>query len=59
MNAVRARSSRTHAAHEISRIMPEGAVHQGIAIEVKPLPELSLEEYLAHASRNRCCCSIR
>lgn len=33
---------------EITRILPEGAVHQGVAIEVKPLPEISLETYLQH-----------
>jgi len=33
--------------HEISRLLPSDAVHQGVAIEVKPLQEISLEEYLA------------
>jgi 23S rRNA (guanosine2251-2'-O)-methyltransferase len=28
--------------HSVSRMLPEGAVHQGIAMEVAPLPELSL-----------------
>ncbi len=28
----------------LSRLLPEGAVHQGIAMEVAPLPELSLKD---------------
>jgi len=38
---------------EISKILAEGAVHQGVAIEVLPLPELSLEEYLAQAKAQK------
>lgn len=30
--------------HTLSRLLPEGAVHQGIAMEVAPLPELSLPD---------------
>jgi len=33
--------------HDISKLLPQDAVHQGVALEVMPLPELSLEEYLA------------
>jgi 23S rRNA (guanosine2251-2'-O)-methyltransferase len=33
----------------ISRLLPPGAVHQGIAILCEPLPELDLEEALAFA----------
>lgn len=32
---------------EISKMLPDEAVHQGVGLEVKPLPELSLENYLA------------
>ncbi|HEU5047506.1 MAG TPA: 23S rRNA (guanosine(2251)-2'-O)-methyltransferase RlmB [Rickettsiales bacterium] len=32
---------------ELSKLLPADAVHQGVAMEVKPLPELSLEMYLA------------
>lgn len=32
---------------ELSKLLPEGAVHQGVALEVLPLPEISLEDYLA------------
>ncbi len=35
---------------EIERLLPKDAVHQGAALEVTPLPERSLEEYLAHAT---------
>ena len=35
---------------DISRVLPKDAVHQGIAMEVKPLEGLSLEEYLPTAS---------
>jgi 23S rRNA (guanosine2251-2'-O)-methyltransferase len=37
----------------ISHLLPEGAVHQGIAIEVKPLPEISLEEYFQTGDLNK------
>ena len=30
----------------ISKLLPEDAVHQGIAVEVAPLPQISIEEYL-------------
>jgi 23S rRNA (guanosine2251-2'-O)-methyltransferase len=38
---------------EISRLLPVDAVHQGVAAEVMPLPERSLEEYLAHPRGER------
>ncbi len=34
---------------DISKLLPEDAVHQGIALEVRPLPEMALEDYLAIA----------
>ncbi|HWF03264.1 MAG TPA: TrmH family RNA methyltransferase, partial [Candidatus Angelobacter sp.] len=37
----------------LARLLPEGAVHQGAAVEVMPLPELALEEYLAGAKEKR------
>ncbi len=43
----------TLSAQDIARFLPEGAVHQGAAIEVLPLPEISLEEYLAQASEKK------
>ena len=36
--------------HEISRLLTEDAVHQGVAIEVKPLPDISLENFLHDAA---------
>lgn len=38
-------------AEEISRLLPPGAVHQGIALHVAPLPELDLEEACLEANR--------
>lgn len=38
---------------EISRILPNEAVHQGVAIEVKPLPEISIDEYLAQMQEHK------
>lgn len=35
------------AAHEISALLPEGAVHQGFALKARPLPERNIEEILA------------
>ncbi len=32
----------------LSRLLPEGAVHQGIAMEVAPLPESSFHDFAAH-----------
>ena len=37
-------------AQDIARLLPPGAVHQGAAVEVSPLAEWSLEEYLAEAT---------
>ncbi len=34
-------------AQRLEKLLPAGAVHQGCAGEAEPLPELSLEEYLA------------
>src|SRR5260221_7708648 len=31
----------------LSRLLPEGAVHQGVAMEVAPLPESSLDDLRA------------
>jgi 23S rRNA (guanosine2251-2'-O)-methyltransferase len=36
-------------AQDIARLLPEGAVHQGTALEVLPLLEVNLEDYLARA----------
>lgn len=36
-------------AHEVGNKVASDAVHQGVALEVQPLTELSLEEYLAAA----------
>jgi len=38
---------------EISRILPEGAVHQGLGLLVEPLPEPDLEETCAPAEAGR------
>lgn len=38
---------------EIAQILPEGAVHQGVALEVLPLPEVSLEHYLSRATQKK------
>jgi 23S rRNA (guanosine2251-2'-O)-methyltransferase len=38
---------------EIERLLPPGAVHQGAAMEVLPLAELSLEHYLARTAEKR------
>jgi 23S rRNA (guanosine2251-2'-O)-methyltransferase len=38
---------------EISHLLPPDAVHQGVAIEVLPLPELALEEYLAQIKEKK------
>jgi len=40
-------------AQDIARLLPEGAVHQGIALEVMPLEEISLEEYLVQAGEQK------
>jgi 23S rRNA (guanosine2251-2'-O)-methyltransferase len=40
-------------AQEIARLLPEGAVHQGAALEVLPLKECSLEDYLAQAPEKK------
>ncbi len=34
-------------AHEITALLPEGAVHQGFALKARPLPERNIEEILA------------
>jgi len=39
--------------HGVSRILPDGAVHQGIAILCEPLPRLDLDAVLDHASDGR------
>ncbi len=38
---------------DIGRLVPPDAVHQGVAIEVMPLPEQSLEEYLAQTKEHK------
>lgn len=38
---------------EIAKLLPQGAVHQGIALDVAPLAELSLEEYLAQSGNQK------
>ncbi|HXJ01938.1 MAG TPA: RNA methyltransferase [Micropepsaceae bacterium] len=37
----------------ISRLLPPGAVHQGVALLCEPLPQLDLEEALSHATGPR------
>ena len=39
--------------NDISKMMPADAVHQGVAVEVKPLQEISLEEYLATSKEQK------
>lgn len=38
---------------ELSKLLPADAVHQGVAMEVKPLPELSLENYLSAMTQHK------
>jgi 23S rRNA (guanosine2251-2'-O)-methyltransferase len=38
---------------DIAKLLPDGAVHQGVVLEVLPLPELALEEYLTRAVDKR------
>ena len=39
--------------HGVSRILPDGAVHQGVAILCEPLPRLELDDLLARRSEQR------
>jgi len=39
--------------HGVSRILPDGAVHQGVAILCEPLPRLELDTVLAPTGDNR------
>jgi 23S rRNA (guanosine2251-2'-O)-methyltransferase len=39
--------------HGVSRILPDGAVHQGVAILCEPLPRLELDAVLGHPSDKR------
>jgi 23S rRNA (guanosine2251-2'-O)-methyltransferase len=39
--------------HEINRLLPEHAVHQGAAVEIIPLPEQSLESFLEKAKEQK------
>lgn len=39
--------------HGVSRILPDGAVHQGVALLCEPLPRLELDGVLAQASDKR------
>jgi 23S rRNA (guanosine2251-2'-O)-methyltransferase len=39
--------------HGVSKILPESAVHQGVALLVEPLPRLSLDDVLAAADPNK------
>ena len=39
------------APHALSSELPEGAVHQGVAIKIAPLPEQNLEDILATTNR--------
>jgi 23S rRNA (guanosine2251-2'-O)-methyltransferase len=39
--------------HGVSKILPEGAVHQGVALLVEPLPRRTLESVLAGESSKR------
>jgi 23S rRNA (guanosine2251-2'-O)-methyltransferase len=38
---------------ELARLLPEGAVHQGAAVEVLPLDGITLEDYLARGGPKR------
>lgn len=40
-------------AQEISHVLPKDSVHQGVALEVRPLPEMILEEYLREAKEQK------
>lgn len=43
----------------IDNLLPNGTVHQGIALEVSPLPELSIEEFISsQADKARSCVVI-
>ncbi|MGN6146903.1 MAG: RNA methyltransferase substrate-binding domain-containing protein, partial [Rhizomicrobium sp.] len=37
----------------INRILPDGAVHQGVALQVEKLPKLDLDELLSSQSEKR------
>jgi len=39
--------------HGVSKILPEGAVHQGVALLVEPLPRASLDDVLATAETGK------
>ncbi len=45
----------TRTRHEISALLPAGAVHQGLAVLVEPLPAVSLDQICSRAGlRDRC-----